>query len=100
MTRDGVRNVGLLEPLDLVVAQLELLGGQRVLEVDLLGRTDDGCGDAFLGQEPSQRNLGHWYAALTCDLGHAVDDVEVGWRRVQELGEGIGLGARGALHDR
>jgi hypothetical protein len=52
MARDRVRHVRLLESDDLLLAEPELLCGQRVLEVLRLRGADDRCGHARLVQEP------------------------------------------------
>ena len=55
---DGVRDVGLLEPVDLGRAELELLGGERVLDVRHLGGAEDRRSDARAVQEPGESDLG------------------------------------------
>ena len=75
-----MRDVRLLEPRDLVVAQRELLGRERVLEVLELRRADDRRGDAGLVEQPGERDLRRRDAALRRDLGDPVDDGEVDLR--------------------
>ena len=57
MAGHGVGHVALLEPLDLSVAQGQLLGGERVVEVLELGRADDRRGHARPVQQPRERHL-------------------------------------------
>ena len=57
VARDGVRDVRLLEPVELVVTQAELGGRNGVLEVLHFGRSDDRGGHAGLVQEPGERDL-------------------------------------------
>src|SRR4051794_10854480 len=45
------------EPLDLLVGQRQLGGGQQVLELLEGARPDDRRGDARLGQKPGERHL-------------------------------------------
>ncbi len=52
MAGHGVRLVALLQPLDLLGAERQLLGGRRVLEVLELGDADDRSGHARLVQQP------------------------------------------------
>ena len=83
-----MRDVRLLEPRDLLVAERELLGGERVLEVLGLRRADDRRGDAGLVQQPGERDLRGRDAASRGDLADAVDDGEVDLGRVEESPNG------------
>ena len=53
----GVRQVGLIEPLDHVLAQLELLSRQRVLEMLELRRANDRGSDSGLVKQPGERQV-------------------------------------------
>ena len=90
--RDRVRNVRLLEPVDLVRAQRQLLGGERVLQVRDLRRPGDRRRHARLVPEPRERDLRRRHAARRSDLGGPVDDGEIDLRRVEALAELVRLG--------
>ena len=64
MAGDGVGDVGLLELGDLVLAQRQLLGGERIFEVLDLRGTDDRRRHAGLVQQPRERDLCARNAAL------------------------------------
>src|SRR5207302_10000982 len=88
--------VRLLEPRDLVAGERELRGGECVLEMLGLRRTDDRRGDARLVQQPRERDLRGRDAALARDLDRTLDDVEVFVAPVQLVRVRVGLGARRA----
>src|SRR5262249_10023541 len=88
--RDRVRDVGLLEPRDLVLAQRKLLRRQGVFEVLGLCGADDRRRDARLVQQPRERDLRGRNAAHGGDLGDAVDDGEVDLGRVEGVAERVG----------
>ena len=90
-----MRLVRLLERGDFVSGQGQRLGGERVLQVLLPRRTDDGCGHPGLGEHPGQGYLRRRYTACRGDLGRGVDHVEVGRLVVEVIGERVGARARG-----
>ena len=87
-----MRDVRLLEPRDLVVAQRELARRRARPRCAGLRRADDRRGDARLVQQPGQRDLRRRNAALRGDLRGAVDDGEVDLGVVERVGERIGVG--------
>src|SRR4051794_29441479 len=94
---DGVRGVGLLEPGDLLAGELDVDGGDGVVEVGVLGDADDGRGDHRLGQHPRERHPGPGDAALPCDLGDPLDDPAVAALVVERVAEGGRLRPAGRL---
>ena len=78
---------------DLVLGQLERLGGQRILEMLLLGGADDRRRDTGLGEQPGQGDLRRRHVAGGGDLHDGVDDVEVRRLVVEVVGEGVGARA-------
>ena len=91
--RNGARHVRLLEPRDLVLAERQLLGGERVLEMRELRRADDRRRDARLVQQPRERDLRRREAACCSNFSEPVDDRGVELGLVQQVGERVGLGA-------
>src|SRR3546814_8954206 len=62
---------------DLIVGQLELDGGQSVVEVGLLGDADDRRCHRRVPQHPGQRHLRPRHATGSGDLGDPLDDLGV-----------------------
>src|ERR1700733_13497829 len=75
--RDRVRDVRLLERGDLLVAERELLGRERILEVRELGRADDRRGHPGPLQQPRQSDLRAWNTPRLRDLSQPVDHLKV-----------------------
>src|ERR1035441_7427104 len=91
-----MRDVRLFETADLLLAQPELAGGQRVGYVAGPGGPDDGRGHARPGEQPGQRDLGRRRAARRRDLGEPVGHVEVGGGAVPLIRERVVAGPGGA----
>ena len=80
MTRDRVRDVGFLEPRDLLVAQRQLNRRNRVVDVlDFVAPTI-GAVTPGLWSSHASATCGRRPAPLGGDLVEPVDDVEVGLR--------------------
>src|SRR5258706_15590057 len=88
----GVGDVWLFEAFDLVVGQIELLGGDGIGEMAELGSPDDRRRHALLLQEPRQRDLRGRDTTLRRYFGDAFHDIEVGWLVVEVVNERISLG--------
>src|SRR4029079_1410088 len=69
--RDGVWDVRLLEPGDLVRPQLECLRGGGASDVSNLRRTAERRRHGGPGEEPRERDLRTRYASLGRDLVHS-----------------------------
>ena len=65
-----MRRVRLFEGGDLVVGEVDVQCGDCFRQVMGLGRSDDGCGDDGILQNPRQRNLSHFH---TTGFGDALD---------------------------
>jgi len=90
-----VRLVRLLEPVDLLGAERQLLGGEGILQVMELGGPDDRRRHRRPVQQPRQRHLRGWHAALRRHLIGPRHHVEVDLRLVQRVRERVGLRAGG-----
>src|ERR1700753_1783675 len=91
---DRVGLVGLLEGGDVLVAQLEVDGGDRVAEVLGFGDADDRGGDRRVGEDPGERHLGGRRAEALRHLEGAGDDLLV-LTAVEGGAELVGVGPRG-----
>ncbi len=60
---------------ELLCEAIDLQAGERVLEVAEPRGADDRGGHARLVQQPRERDLRRWRAALARDLDEAIDDV-------------------------
>src|ERR1039458_5878420 len=77
MSGNGVRDVGLLEGLDLLSGQLDAQGANGVFEVLRFGSANDGCGDPGFVQHPGQSNPGGRHAVSLSQGLEARDDLVV-----------------------
>src|SRR3954471_5667465 len=91
--RDWMRRVPRFELLDLVVAQRDLLGRERVLDVPEFRRADDRRGHARLVQQPRERKLGRRDTADAGHLRQAFNQRPIELGLVERLQERIAPGA-------
>ena len=66
--------VRLFKCMDLVVGEVQVQCCDRVRQVMGLGRSDDGCRDDGILQDPRQRNLSHFHTAGFGDALDGFDD--------------------------
>ena len=70
-----VRDVGLLELTYLILAQLQFLGGERILQAAQLGCAHDGRRHTGPVQQPGERDLHGGRTALSGHLPDPIHDV-------------------------
>src|SRR5262245_22435918 len=92
MPEDRMRAIGLLQPLDVLAAQLDLEGRDGVVEMLHLAGADDRRRHAGPRQQPGERDLRRLAVVLARHFLHALGDREVVGLVVHLLGEVVGAG--------